>query len=150
MYPFIFRKQSYIAYVDSKFQPFTTIWHECELLLSESATAKSCSKSEAYWKTLHAMASHYHKQQKACDDKTSPWSHTNYQFLSTVEKAWLYRMHNAIHASKKRVWKHKVKITVFRLLQDLAVADSDKQFTLMSNGCERLKLWIHIRNTSAS
>lgn len=111
MYPFILGS-SHIAYSDSKFQPFTTIRHnECELLLSESATAKSCSKCEAYRKTLHAMASRYHKQQKACDDKTSPRSHTNYRFLSPVEKAQrLYRMHNAIHASKKQVQKLKARI----------------------------------------
>lgn len=98
--------------MDSKFQPFTTIRHnECELLLPESATAKSCSKCEAYRKTLHAMASRYHKQQKACDDKTSPQSHTNYRFLSPLEKAQrLYRMHNAIHASRKQVQKLKAKI----------------------------------------
>ena len=111
MYPFILGS-SHIAYVDSKFQPFTTIRHnECELLLSGSVTAKSCSKCEAYRKTLHAMASRYHKQQKACDDKTSPRSHTNYRFLSPVEKAQrLYRMHNAIQASKKQVQKLKARI----------------------------------------
>ena len=111
MYPFILGS-SHIAYSDSKFQPFTTIRHnECELLLSESATAKSCSKCEAYRKTLHAMASCYHKQQKVCDNKTSPQSHTNYRFCSPVDKAQrLYRMHNAIHASKKQVQKLKAKI----------------------------------------
>ena len=57
------------------------------------------------------MASRYHKQQKTCDDKTSPRSHTNYRFLSPVEKAQrLYRMHNAIHAAKKQVQKLKARI----------------------------------------
>ena len=82
-----FLRGSRIAYVDSKFQPFTTIRHnECELLLPESATAKSCSKCEAYRKMLHAMASRYHKQQKVCHNKTSPQSHTNYRFLYRLLK----------------------------------------------------------------
>ena len=91
-----------MAYHDTQ-QAITTIrCDNCEVLISQHPdTCKlmtRCSNCTQYRLTLNRMLHHAESQRGSnADDRTHPQSHTNYRFLTTVEKDMrLHRLHHEL------------------------------------------------------
>lgn len=88
-----------VAKVDSIHTGIFSIYHvHCEVLIS-SSTEPPCANCKKHRRSLTAMISHVQK-----DERTHPSSHTNYSYLSTLEKnEHLRHLHTESKIAKSRI-----------------------------------------------